>query len=229
MNGDNMKKVLIPVTNHATLGTTDQANGTYAPELTHVLDVLHAANIDYDIASINGGEVPVYGTDIEDDAVNTKVLEDEQVKAKLANTIAVGDLNIEQYSGIFYPGGFGLLSDLATNEDFAALAAKHYENGGVISAVCHGPAALLPITLSNGEKLLSTKSVTAFTREEEVDYNTINDIPFLLEESLARTAARYNKVQPWHELVIEDERVITGQNPASAHAVGEALVKAINT
>ncbi|MAG75981.1 MAG: type 1 glutamine amidotransferase domain-containing protein [Colwelliaceae bacterium] len=224
-----MKKVLIPVTNHATLGTTDQANGTYAPELTHVLDVLHAANIDYDIASINGGEVPVYGTDIEDDAVNTKVLEDEQVKAKLANTIAVGDLNIEQYSGIFYPGGFGLLSDLATNEDFAALAAKHYENGGVISAVCHGPAALLPITLSNGEKLLSTKSVTAFTREEEVDYNTINDIPFLLEESLARTAARYNKVQPWHELVIEDERVITGQNPASAHAVGEALVKAINT
>jgi len=229
MNGDNMKKVLIPVTNHATLGTTDQANGTYAPELTHVLDVLHAANIDYDIASINGGEVPVYGTDIEDDAVNTKVLEDEQVKAKLANTIAVGDLNIEQYSGIFYPGGFGLLSDLATNEDFAALAAKHYVNGGVISAVCHGPAALLPITLSDGEKLLSTKSVTAFTREEEVDYNTINDIPFLLEESLARTAARYNKVQPWHELVIEDERVITGQNPASAHAVGEALVKAINT
>ena len=228
MNGDNMKKVLIPLTNHATLGTTDQANGTYAPELTHVLDVLHAANIDYDIASITGGAVPIYGTDIEDDAINKKVLEDEQVKAKLANTIAVGDLNIEQYSGIFYPGGFGLLSDLATNEDFAALAAKHYENGGVISAVCHGPAALLPITLSNGEKLLSTKSVTAFTREEEVDYNTINDIPFLLEESLARTAARYNKVQPWHELVIEDERVITGQNPTSAHAVGEALIKAIN-
>lgn len=51
-----MKKVLIPVTNHATLGTTDQANGTYAPELTHVVKTLLTAGIEYDIASIKGGK-----------------------------------------------------------------------------------------------------------------------------------------------------------------------------
>lgn len=79
--------------------------------------------------------------------------------------------------------------------------------------------------LCNGENLLSSKSVTAFTREEEIDFGTINDVPFLLEESLARKAARYSKVQPWSEFVIEDERVITGQNPTSASAVGTALVK----
>ena len=45
--------------------------------------------------------------------------------------------------------------------------------------------------------LLANKTVTGFTREEEVDFGTINDIPFLLEESLARTAARYSKAQPW--------------------------------
>ncbi|HCQ71512.1 MAG TPA: type 1 glutamine amidotransferase domain-containing protein, partial [Rhodospirillaceae bacterium] len=128
----------------------------------------------------------------------------------------------------FYPGGFGLLSDLADHEGFAALAAQHYESNGILSAVCHGPAALLPVTLSTGETLLSSKSVTAFTREEEVDYKTIDDIPFLLEESLARNAARYNKTQPWGELVIEDNRVITGQNPASAHGVGAALVKQLS-
>jgi putative intracellular protease/amidase len=83
----------------------------------------------------------------------------------------------------------------------------------------------LPITLSNGDSLLATKSVTGFTREEEVDYGTINDIPFLLEEALTRKAARFNKVQPWGTFVIEDDRVITGQNPASAHAVGEAIVQ----
>ena len=64
-----------------------------------------------------------------------------------------------------------------------------------------------------------------FTREEEIDFGTIDDVPFLLEESLARNAARYNKVQPWGEFVVEDNRVITGQNPTSAHAVGAALVK----
>ena len=57
-----MKKVLIPVTNHATLGSTDQANGTYAPELTHVVDVLNANNIGFDIVSIQGGKAPLYGT-----------------------------------------------------------------------------------------------------------------------------------------------------------------------
>ncbi|MFH0260561.1 type 1 glutamine amidotransferase domain-containing protein [Vibrio barjaei] len=223
-----MKKVLIPVTNHATLGETDQANGTYAPELTHALRELQSAGYDYDIASIKGGKAPLYGTDIEGDSVNTEILTDEAFQNRINNTIPVSQINIDDYDAIFYPGGFGLLSDLSSNEDFAALAATHYEQGGVIAAVCHGPGALLPITLSNGDKLLASKSVTGFTREEEIDFGTIGDIPFLLEESLARTAAQYSKVQPWQEFVIVDERVITGQNPTSAQAVGKAIVAALS-
>ncbi|GEA60013.1 type 1 glutamine amidotransferase domain-containing protein [Vibrio comitans] len=223
-----MTKVLIPVTNHATLGETDQANGTYAPELTHALHAILAAGFDYDIASIQGGKAPLYGTDIEGDSVNADILANSDFQNRVNNTIPVSAVNIGDYDAIFYPGGFGLLSDLATNEDFASIAAKHYEAGGIISAVCHGPGALLPIKLSNGETLLESKSVTGFTREEEIDFGTINDIPFLLEESLARSAARYNKVQPWQELVIVDERVITGQNPTSASAVGKALVKLLS-
>jgi putative intracellular protease/amidase len=220
-----MTKILIPVTNHGTLGTTDQENGTYAPELTHALHVFLDAGFDYDIASINGGKAPIYGIDIEGDTVNASMLTDQQLQNRLSDTIPVSNVNIDDYDAVFYPGGFGLLSDLASNKDFAALSAKHYENGGILAAVCHGPAALLPITLSNGESLLSNKSVTAFTREEEIDFGTIDDVPFLLEESLARSAARYSKVQPWGEFVIEDQRVITGQNPTSAHAVGVTLVK----
>ncbi|PMG95117.1 type 1 glutamine amidotransferase domain-containing protein [Vibrio breoganii] len=223
-----MTKVLIPVTNQATLGDTDQANGTYAPELTHALHAILAAGFDYDIASIHGGEAPLYGTDIEGDSVNADILADSDFQSRVNNTLPVSAVNIGDYDAIFYPGGFGLLSDLATNEDFASIAAKHYEGGGIISAVCHGPGALLPIKLSNGETLLKSKSVTGFTREEEIDFGTINDIPFLLEESLARSAARFNKVQPWQELVIVDERVITGQNPTSASAVGKALVKLLS-
>lgn len=220
-----MKKILIPVTNHATLGETDQANGTYAPELTHALKEILAAGFEYDITSINGGKAPLYGTDIEGDTVNTEILANDDFQNRINNTIPVSQINADSYDALFYPGGFGLLSDLASNEQFASIAAKHYEGGGVVAAVCHGPAALLPIVLSNGETLLSSKSVTGFTREEEIDFGTINDIPFLLEESLARGAARFNKVQPWQELVIVDERVITGQNPTSAHAVGVAIVE----
>ena len=219
-----MKKILIPVTNHATLGTTDQENGTYSPELTHALHVFLAAGIEYDIASIKGGKAPIYGTDIEGDTINDVILSTEEFQNRMNNTIPVSQVNIDDYDAVFYPGGFGLLSDLATNEDFAQLSAKHYENGGVVSAVCHGPAGLLPITLSDGNKLLANKSVTGFTREEEIDYGTIDHIPFLLEESLTRSAARYNKIQPWGEFVIEDNRVVTGQNPSSASAVAKAVV-----
>ena len=220
-----MKKVLILLTNHATLGTTDEANGTFAPELTHALHEMLDAGLEYDLVSIKGGKAPLYGTDLEGDAVNATILANESFQTRVNNTIPASQINIDDYAAIFYPGGFGLLSDLAEDESVAKLSAAHYEKGGVIGAVCHGPAGLLPITLSNGQKLIADKSVTGFTREEEVDYATIDKIPFLLEEALTRTAARYNKVQPWNEFVIEDNRVITGQNPASAGAVGRAIVK----
>lgn len=223
-----MKKVLIPVTNHATLGTTDQENGTYAPELTHVVHILKEAGIDYEVASIKGGKAPIYGQNIEDDGVNLRILEDKEFQNRVNNTASVFQLNAADYDAVFYPGGFGLLSDLATNQEFANLSAENYEKGGIVAAVCHGPAALLPIKLSNGEYLLASKSVTSFTREEEFDYGTIDNVPFLVEEALTRKAARFNKVQPWGIFVVEDGRVITGQNPASAHLVGKAIVKQLS-
>jgi len=220
-----MKKILIPVTNHATLGETDKANGTFAPEITHAVHVFMEAGLDYDIASIKGGKAPLYGEEQEGDDVNATVLKDEKFTHRINNTLPVADINIQDYDAVFYPGGFGLLTDLAVDEQFASLTARLYESGGIVGAVCHGPAGLLPITLSSGEKLLASKSVTGFTYEEEVDYGTIKDIPYLLEESLARTAALYSKKNPWKEYIVEDDRLITGQNPQSAHAVGKAMVK----
>jgi len=97
---------------------------------------------------------------------------------------------------------------LATNEKVATLSAQHYKKGGCLSWPCR----FITNHLSNGKKLPENKSVTGFTREK----------------TLSRNAGRYNKVQPWQVLVIEDERVITGQNPSSAHAVGKAIVKYLN-
>lgn len=220
-----MKKILIPLTNHATLGKNNEANGTYSPELTHVLHLLIDAGFKYDLVTINGGKAPLYGTDIEGDEVNNQMISNKDFQNRVNSTLAVSQINIDDYDAVYYPGGFGLLYDLATNEDLAKLSATHYENGGILAAVCHGPAGFLPVTLSNGKKLLAEKSVTAFSREEEIDLGTIDKIPYLLEESLTRLASKYTKVQPWNEFVIEDGLVITGQNPGSAKAVGKAIVR----
>jgi putative intracellular protease/amidase len=219
-----MKNILILVTNHATLGDTDEANGTYAPELTHALHAFLDAGYSYEIASINGGKAPLYGEDAEGDDLNAAILANETFQSKISNTLVATELDANDFDAVFYPGGFGLLSDLAQNEGVAMLSATIYEKGAVVGAVCHGPAGLLPIKLSNGKYLLEDLEVTGFTREEEVDFGTIENIPYLLEESLTRKAAKYTKVKPWGVHIVEQDRVITGQNPASAAAVGKAMV-----
>lgn len=219
-----MPKILVLLSNHATLGDTGQANGTYAPELTHAVHEFDAANVAYDFVSIDGGAAPIYGTDIED-GVNEVVLADASFQQRVENTLAIEDITAADYKGVFYPGGYGVLYDLAFNETTASLVAGLYEDGAPVGSVCHGPAGLLPINLSDGNSILDGKSVTGFTREEEIDYGTIDDIPYLLEEKLARAAGKYSKVAPWAEHVIEDGQVITGQNPASAGGVGRAIVR----
>ena len=175
-----MKNVLILVTNHATLGDTDEANGTYAPELTHAVHEFKQAGFSYQIASIKGGTAPLYGEDTEGDEVNTAMFEDEDFKQKLAQTQKASDINPDDFDAVFYPGGFGLLNDLADDQNVAKLTANIFEKGAVVGAVCHGPAGLLPVKLSNGKYLLEDITVTGFTREEEVEYGTINKIPFVL-------------------------------------------------
>jgi putative intracellular protease/amidase len=50
----------------------------------------------------------------------------------------------------------------------------------------------------------------------------------VLEEALTRKAGQYAKIAPWGVNVIKQDRVITGQNPPSAAAVGQAMVERLN-
>ena len=222
-----MTKVLILVTNHGTLGEEQEKNGTYAPELTHVVHELQTADIAFDIVSLNGGSAPLYGEDAEGDSVNQAVLADSNIQAALQSTLPLAEVNPTEYDAVFYPGGFGLLYDLANSEEAGAATASVYDKGGIVAAVCHGPAGLLPVKLANGKHILEDIAATCFTYEEEKDFGTLPKIPYLLEESITRVAGQYSKKGPWQSFVIEQERVITGQNPQSATGVGKALVAAL--
>ena len=47
------------------------------------------------------------------------------------------------------------------------IARDLWEGGNVVSAVCHGPCALVNVTLSDGSYLVAGKEVSAFTNAEE--------------------------------------------------------------
>lgn len=96
-----------------------------------------------------------------------------------------------------------------------------------VSAVCHGPAGLVNIRLSNGQYLVDGKKTNAFTNEEEVAVKLDKVVPFLLESKLIERGAIFEKSGLWQSHVVTDQRVVTGQNPQSAKAVGEAVLSAL--
>jgi putative intracellular protease/amidase len=110
----------------------------------------------------------------------------------------------------------------------AKIAAQIYESQGVVSAVCHGPAALVNVKLSDGSYLVANKKINAFTNEEEVAVGLEKVVPFLLETTLIERGAKFEKSGLWQKHVVADQRVVTGQNPQSAQGVGEATLAELN-
>jgi putative intracellular protease/amidase len=218
------KKILFVVTSHATKGSTGEKTGYYLGEVSHPWEVLVEAGYELDFVSPQGGNPPVDGFDLTD-PVNKKFWEDEIYQKKITNTLKPSQVVVSEYEAIYFAGGHGAMWDLPNDAGIAALAAGVYENGGVVSAVCHGPAGLVNVRLSNGSYLVSGKKVNGFTNEEEEIVKLTHVVPFLLEDKLRERGSIYEKSAPWQLHVTVDGRLITGQNPQSAKGVGEAIVR----
>lgn len=221
------KKILFVVTSHDKKGDTGEATGYYLGEVSHPWEVLHQAGYEIDFVSPKGGKAPVDGFDLTD-AVNKKFWNDTKYRNKVENTMKPSEVNPNDYAAIFYAGGHGAMWDFADNQEIATLAAKIYENYGIVSAVCHGPAGLVNIQLSNGKYLVDGKKINAFTNEEEVAVKLEKVVPFALETKLIERGAKFEKSGLWQQHVTVDQRVVTGQNPQSAHGVGEAVLVELN-
>ena len=158
------------------------------------------------------------------DPENKKFFENKDLMKQLSNTTPLNEVVATEYAAIVFAGGHGTMWDFHNSEVLNNLAANIYEKGGVVAAVCHGPAALVNIKLSNGKYLINGKNVTAFTNKEEDIVQLSSQMPFMLETELIKKGAKFSSSQPWKEKVVVDGRLITGQNPASAGALGIQIV-----
>jgi putative intracellular protease/amidase len=137
---------------------------------------------------------------------------------------------VDEFDAVFVPGGHGPMFDLAVDSISQQLIAEFAAKGKVVSAVCHGPAAFVNVQLpESGEYLLKNKSVTGFSNVEEDQVKLSDIMPFLLEDRLNEVSGgNFVKAdEPWGAKVVVDGNIITGQNPASARSVGEAILNAI--
>ena len=224
-------KVLVIVTNEDKYKTNGDSTGLWLGELTHFYDIMIKADAEMDIASVKGGNIPLdplsISVNILDD-VTKSYYEDEKFMNLIKNTKKASDMKSENYDAIYFTGGHGTMWDFPNTEKLQELSAKIYENGGVVSAVCHGVGALLNIKLSNGKLLVEDKAVTGYSNEEEVLAKAIEKIPFKLEDELKSRGAKYSKAQkPFISYVVDDSMLITGQNPQSTKEVAEKVLQVI--
>jgi putative intracellular protease/amidase len=210
-----MKKILMVLTSNDQLGSTGRKTGSYLPEVTHPYYAFLENGYQVEIASIKGGVAPLDpGSLDKSDRENKNFLEDKAIMSAVNNSFALSQLKAADYDAIFFAGGMGTMWDFAGDSNIQSLTAGIYENGGVVSAVCHGPAALTEVRLSNGKFLIDGKKLTGFSNAEEDISGTSKAVPYLLETRLIERKGEYTKSSPWSEYTQVDGRLVTGQNPS---------------
>jgi putative intracellular protease/amidase len=230
-------RILIIVTNHDEFDKAGFRTGLWLSELTHFWETAEEAGCQMDIASPSGGKVPIDPESLMIPQIAgavglkgdlSKRYEDKFFMELLHNTLKVSDLDSAGYDAIYMAGGHGVMFDFPQNRELATLTAGFYKSGKVVSAVCHGPCGLLDVKLDNGNYLIAGKKLTGFSWNEEIIAKRDQAVPFNLEEELKRRGARYSKaLLPFNSHVVEDGLLITGQNPGSAHALGQAVVRKV--
>lgn len=223
-------RILIIVTNVSEYEKVGFRTGLWLGEMTHFWDIAEKAGYEMDIASPTGGYVPLdpesLAAAVLKDGGTDKRYGDRTFMNLLLDTMKVSDAESAAYDAIYMTGGHGVCFDFPKSEALAKLTATMFEAGKVVSAVCHGPAGLLEVKLSNGDYLIAGKNVTGFSWNEEVKAAREQAVPYNLEEELQKRGAKYGKAwMAFSSHVVEDGLLITGQNPASAAGVGQAVVK----
>jgi putative intracellular protease/amidase len=215
-------RILIALTSHAALGDTGRTTGFHVSEAAEPWEVFTAAGHRVDLVSVAGGAPPRDGENAAD-PVQRRFLQ----AADLTATPRPDAVDPARYDAVLFAGGHGTMWDFPDNAGLARIARSVYEHGGVVAAVCHGPSALVGLTLSDGTRLVDGKRVAAFTNAEEVAVGLADVVPFLLADRLAAQGARHEPGPDFAPQVVRDGRLVTGQNPASARGVASEVLAAL--
>ncbi len=127
------------------------------------------------------------------------------------------------------PGGHGTMFDLPDNTKLHELTRDMFEANKIVAAVCHGPAGLVGVKLSDGTPLVAGKTITTFTDDEERETTLDRFMPFLLETRLRELGANVIVKENWANHVQVDGNLITGQNPQSTVSVANEVVKKLQS
>lgn len=129
-----------------------------------------------------------------------------------------------RYDALFFPGGHGPMVDLIDSEAAGNLVKRTLAGGGLIGAVCHGPAGLVTAQ-QHDHWLFAGYELTCFSPEEEDHAGFAGALPELLASRLARLGGKLSFGASGAEHVVVDRQLHTGQNPASVEKLAFGMAR----
>jgi putative intracellular protease/amidase len=120
--------------------------------------------------------------------------------------------------------------DMADNPNVTRLLGILQRKDATIASLCHGPAVLLAAPANtDGQWIFDGYRMTAFTDEEESQTPSgKKGMEWYLETALRNAGAVFDDGRSaWNSHVVVDRNLITAQNPNSADAVADAVLKSL--
>ena len=152
----------------------------------------------------------------------------------------------DDYVGVFIPGGHAPLQDLGRDKLLGQILVAFHEAAKPTAILCHGPIALLSTTsdpegfhraMAAGDLQTAGKiasgwpyagyRLTVFSSAEEMAIAGMvgGRVLFHAADGLAEAGAHIDRVAAFHPNVIHDRELVSGQQPFSSEALGEAFVE----
>jgi len=234
------KKALIVSTSHRVLNkpgeTTGPATGVFASEMTIPYYEFLDANMEVDIASIKGGEVPIdpqsfyYFLESKEDK---RFEQDETFQAKIKNSIPIADIDIKDYDIVFFAGGWGAAYDMNSEMVATKVSDAYYNSDVIMGSVCHGALAFTNAKDKNGDYLVKGRPMTGVTQKQLASFG-IEFTPYHPEQELKKAGAIYQcshekPIDQFNTYTVADQekRFITGQNQNSSHETAQLIMKSL--
>jgi putative intracellular protease/amidase len=223
-------RALVVATNHSMLDI-GKPTGVFASELTSAYYAFSDVGMDVDVASPAGGLIPVDPLSVNSiirTSADDRFLADQDLRAKITNSLPIAAVDIDRYEIVYLAGGWGAAFDLGFS---AALAGKITEANAadkIIGGVCHGPLGLINATGPGGRPLIEGRHVTGVSNRQLRDLR-ITDTPQHPETELRRKGALYESSTRITDILanhwVIDGNLVTGQNQNAGPMVAREMLR----
>lgn len=211
-------RALIITTSHGELGEGGTRTGVFASEMTAPYYVFTDGGMQVDIASVQGGEIPIDPMSFlwfVESRADRRFHADAEFRQKVARSLKIDNIDFAAYDIIYLAGGWGAAYDLGTSDVLGDKITAAWKAGRVVGGVCHGPLGLLKATDETGAPLVKGRHLTAVT-DKQVQELGITITPMHPERELRAAGALFEGKTAFRDIfanhVVEDGRLVTGQN-----------------